>query len=130
LDTVRVNGLIKYPVEGTGYITNNVYSLTNISENYTITVKYKDIRTYYNVHVELQTAGGDATPRDTSVLAGSDITIQVMPNEGYHISQLEIDGSIIGSTAINEISFRNVQADHHVKIAFFHNSIEENALSA
>ncbi len=130
LDTVRVNGLIKYPVEGTGYITNNVYSLTNISENYTITVKYKDIRTYYNVHVELQTAGGDATPRDTSVLAGSDITIQVMPNEGYHISQLEIDGSIIGSTAINEISFRNVQADHHVKIAFFPNSVEENALSA
>ena len=130
LDTVKDNGFIKFPVEGTGYIFDNVYTLTNVSEDHEIIVKYKDTRPYYNIHVEVETAGGDATPRDTTVVAGSDVTINVTPNEGYHISRLEIDGNMLNNCETDEISFRNVQADHNIKIAFYPNSIEENTISS
>ncbi len=129
IDTVRDNGFIRFPVEGSGYIFNNVYTLTNISENHNITVSYRDIRAYYNIHVEVETAGGDVTPRDTTVVDGADVTLVVTPNPGYHISQLEIDGNMVNNCTTNEIIFYNVQADHNVKIAFFPNSIEENAFS-
>jgi len=130
IDTVRDNGFIRFPVEGTGYIFDNVYTLTNVTEDHEIIVKYKDTRPYYNIHVELETAGGDVTPRDTTVVVGSDVTINVIPNEGYHISRLEIDGNLLNNCETDEISFRNVQADHNIKIAFYPNSIEENAISS
>ena len=130
LDTVKDNGFIKFPVEGTGYIFDNVYTLTNVSEDHEIIVKYKDTRPYYNIHVEVETAGGDATPRDTTVVAGSDVTINVTPSEGYHISRLEIDSNMLNNCETDEISFRNVQADHNIKIAFYPNSIEENTISS
>ncbi len=130
IDTVKDNGFLRYPVEGTGYIFDNVYTLTNVSENHEIIVVYKDTRTYYNIHVEVETAGGDVTPRDTSVVGGSDVTINVMPLDGYRISRLEIDGNILNNCETNEISFRDVQADHNIKIAFLPNSIEENVFAS
>jgi hypothetical protein len=130
IDTVKDNGFLRYPVEGTGYIFDNVYTLTNVSENHEIIVVYKDTRTYYNIHVEVETAGGDVTPRDTSVVGGSDVTINVMPLDGYRISRLEIDGNILNNCETNEISFRDVQADHNIKIAFLPNSIDENVFSS
>ena len=129
IDTVKDNGFIRYPVEGSGYVFNNVYTLTNISENHNITVTYRDIRAYYNIHVEVESAGGDVTPRDTTVVDGADVTLIVTPNSGYHISQLEIDGNLVTNCETNEIIFHNVQADHIVKIAFFPNSIDEEAFS-
>ena len=130
IDTVKDNGFLRYPVEGTGYIFDNVYTLTNVSENHEIIVVYKDTRTYYNIHVEVETAGGDVTPRDTSVVGGSDVTINVMPLDGYRISRLEIDGNILNNCETNEISFRDVQTDHNIKIAFLPNSIDENVFSS
>ena len=129
LDTVKVNGIVRYPVEGTGYITNNVYPLTNISENYTITVRYKDIRTYYHIHVDIETAGGTVSPADTSVIEGTDVTLVVTPNEGFHVSQFTIDGNTITNSQISEITFENVQTDHEIKISFMTNSIDEESLS-
>ena len=125
LDTVMVNGIMRYPSLAAEYVVDNVYSITNISENYNITVKYKDVRPYYNIHVEISTAGGTVTPKDTTVVIGSDVVLTVTPNAGYRISQLEIDGNVIANYASNEITFVNVTSDHNVTISFFPNSIED-----
>lgn len=126
LDTVMVNGIMRYPSSGTQYVVDSTYHIANISENYNITVKFKDVRPYYNVHVEVATAGGTVTPKDTSVVIGSDVTLRVSPNDGYHISQLSIDGNIVADYASNEIIFRDIHEDHEVSISFFPNSVEEN----
>jgi len=122
-----VNGIMRYPtISQTQYVIDSVYTIDSITENYNITVKFKDVRPYYTVHVEVATAGGTVTPKDTTVVVGSDVTLAVSPNAGYHISQLSIDGNIIANYASNEIIFRNIHEDHEVSISFFPNSVEEN----
>ena len=125
LDTVMVNGIMRYPSAGVQYVIDSIYHIAGISDNYNITVKFKDVRPYYKVHVEVTTAGGTVTPKDTTVVIGSDVTLRVRPNDGYHISQLDIDGNLIANYASNEIIFRNITEDHNVTISFFPNSIED-----
>ena len=130
LDTVMVNGIMRYPsISQIDYIIDNVYTIDSITENYYITVKYKDVRPYYNVHVEVTTAGGSVTPNDTSVVVGSDVTLRITPNAGYHISQLDIDGNLVANYASNEIIFRDIHEDHNVTISFFPNSVEDEVFA-
>ena len=130
LDTVMVNGIMKYPTVSTvQYVIDSVYTIESINENQYITVKFKDVRPYYDVHVEVMTAGGNVTPKDTSVVVGSDVTLRVTPNSGYHISQLEIDGNLISNYASNEITFRDIHEDHNVSISFFPNSVEDEVFA-
>lgn len=130
LDTVMVNGIMRYPtISQVEYVVDNVYTIDSITENYYITVKYKDVRPYYNVHVEVTTAGGSVTPNDTSVVVGSDVTLRVTPNAGYHISQLDIDGNLVANYASNEIIFRDIHEDHNVTISFFPNSVEDEVFA-
>ncbi len=130
LDTVMVNGIMRYPsISQIDYVIDNVYTIDSITENYYITVKYKDVRPYYNVHVEVTTAGGSVTPNDTSVVVGSDVTLIVTPNAGYHISQLDIDGNLVANYASNEIIFRDIHEDHNVTISFFPNSVEDEVFA-
>ena len=75
------------------------------------------------------TAGGTVTPKDTTVVIGSDVTLTITPNSGYHISQLDVDGNLIANYASNEIIFRNIHEDHNVTISFFPNSIEDEAFA-
>ena len=42
---------------------------------------------------------------------------------------LSVNGNLVTNCETNEIIFHNVQADHIVKIAFFPNSIDEEAFS-
>lgn len=125
LDTVMVNGFMRYPTSGTAYVVDSVYTINGISENYIITAKFKDVRPYFKVSAEITTAGGTVTPKDTTVVIGSDVTLRILPNAGYHISQLDVDGNIIANYAMETITFTNVQEDHHVTISFFPNSIED-----
>ena len=130
LDTVMVNGIMKYPTVSTvQYVIDSVYTIESINENQYITVKFKDVRPYYDVHVEVMTAGGNVTPKDTSVVVGSDVTLRVTPNSGYHISQLEIDGNLISNYSSNEITFRDIHEDHNVSISFFPNSVEDEVFA-
>ena len=127
LDSLLVNGVMKYPtLDGSVSVVDNHYTLTNIRSNQDVIAKFRDVRPYYNIHVEIETAGGSVTPTDTTVVAGSDVTLSIMPNQGFHISQLEVDGNIVIDYASTEIVFRNVNSDHHIKISFFPNSVEEN----
>ena len=130
LDTVMVNGIMRYPtISSIQYVIDSVYTIDSITENYNITVKFKDVRPYYKVHVEVMTAGGSVTPKDTTVVVGSDVTLMVTPSDGFHISQLDIDGNLISNFASNEIVFRDIHEDHNVTISFFPNSIEDEAFA-
>lgn len=129
LDTVIVNGIMRYPSVGTQFIVDSVFPINNISENYIITAKFKDVRPYYDVHVEVVTAGGTVTPKDTSVVIYSDVTIRIAPNAGYEISQLEVDGNIIANFNLTELTFENITEDHNVSISFFPSSITDEAFA-
>jgi len=128
LDSLYVNDVMIYPplTSTSETVVNNRYTLTNITTNQNVVAKFRDVRPYYNINVEVETAGGVVTPTDTTVVVGSDVTINIVPNSGYHISKLEIDGNIIIDYASSEIVFTNINSDHSIKISFFPNSVEEN----
>ena len=129
LDTVKSNGFLIYPSLQTQYVVDSVFVIDSVTENYNITVSFKDVRPYYTIHVEVATAGGTVTPKDTTVVIGSDVTLTITPNEGYQISQLSIDGNIISNYASNEIIFRDVNEDHEVSISFFPSSVEDEVFA-
>jgi hypothetical protein len=125
LDSLFINGIMTYPtLDGSESVVDNRYTLTNIRNNQKVVAKFRDVRPYYNIHVEVETAGGYVTPNDTTVVVGSDVTLHIRPNSGFHISQLEIDGNVVVDYASTEIVFTNVNSDHHIKISFFPNSVE------
>ncbi len=132
LDTVMRNNFMIYP-SSSNYVDTVTLTYTISSEemnkDYDITARFKDTRAYFDIHVEITTAGGTVTPKDTTVVIGSNVTLQVRPNDGYKISQLEIDGDIIANYALTEIEFLNITEDHEVVISFFPSSIEEEAFA-
>lgn len=132
VDTIWMNNLFVSNTEGTLSSTKYAYdsvaktfTILNIKKNITLEVKYKDIRPYYSVSVEVETAGGNITPRESTVLEGSDVTLSVTINQGYYISQLEIDNNMIANFSGNTISFYNIHEDHTVKVSFYPSSVEQ-----
>lgn len=61
--------------------------------------------------------GGEIVPAGTQYVAtGSDVTFQILPDEGHFIECVEIDGHSIGVTSA--YIFTNVTANHTIRAAF------------
>ena len=62
-------------------------------------------------------AGGSITPSgDVSVRAGANQTFTITPNRGYAVSDVKIDGRIIG--AVRSYTFENISASHTIEVQF------------
>ena len=62
-------------------------------------------------------AGGSITPSgDVSVRAGANQTFTITPNRGYAVSDVKIDGRIIG--AVRSYTFENISASHTIEVHF------------
>ena len=62
-------------------------------------------------------AGGFITPSgDVSVRAGANQTFTITPNRGYAVSDVKIDGRIIG--AVRSYTFENISASHTIEVQF------------
>ena len=61
--------------------------------------------------------GGIITPSGAvSVNAGSDKTFQFIPDSGYEVSDVTVDGSSVGSNT--SYTFTNVSANHTIRVTF------------
>ncbi len=62
-------------------------------------------------------SNGEIDPEDSvAVVDGDDKTFNFYPNTGYHVSQVKVDGSPIGSPS--SYTFINVDADHTIHVDF------------
>ncbi|WP_179865586.1 S8 family serine peptidase [Bacillus sp. AFS017336] len=96
-------------------VSNNTYTLTNITSNHTIDVKFKLI-----VHTITATADDHGTISPSgkvTVIEESDQTFTITPERGYEIATMKVDGVAVSSTN-NTYKFTNVTSDHTINVSF------------
>lgn len=105
--SVTVNGTLVTP-------TNNIYSISNVTEPQSINATFRQIS--YTITASAGNGGTISNVGSTSVNCGDDITYTITPDEGYMISDIEVDGQSVGSE--NSYLFTNVTSDHTISATF------------
>lgn len=70
----------------------------------------------YRITVYSNTEKGHITPKVVRVSKGKNQTFKIIPNEGYKIKNVVVDGESIG--AVSEYTFRKVKEDHSISAQF------------
>ena len=90
------------------------YTFTNVTASHTIEASFA-----INQHTITATAGsnGTITPSGSvTVDDGGSWTFTITPNTGYRISDVEVDGGVLGVT--RSYTFSNVTSDHTISATF------------
>ncbi len=91
------------------YIHNRALSASEIVQLATLPVQY--------VITASAAANGSISPSGSvSVAQGADQTFTIMPNSGYHVADVLVDGGSVG--AVTSYTFTNVQATHTISASF------------
>lgn len=97
------------------------YVLNNVNKNHTICV---DFESYKYVISATSGENGSITPSGESEVGyGEDITYTFIPNNGYHILSIIVDGNALLGTTLsdaiaNGYTFNFVTANHTISVAF------------
>lgn len=108
IGTVTVNG------NAVTLDANNSYTIQNVTTEQTINATFTQIS--YTITASAGNGGTISNVGSTSVNCGDDITYTITPDEGYMISDIEVDGQSVGSE--NSYSFTNVTSDHTISATF------------
>ena len=106
-----------------GAVTSYVFS--NIAADHTIFALFA-----LNSHTISASAGpnGSIVPSGlVSVLHGGDQVFAITPDDGYHVADVQVDGSSLG--AVTSYSFTNVTEAHTISATFAINTYAINAVS-
>jgi hypothetical protein len=101
-------------VDGSSVGTNSTYRFNNITSNHTIAASFA-INSFSIV--ASADANGSIQPGGTTQADyGSSKTFGILPNEGYRILDVNVDGSSVGATA--SYVFKNIASNHSISAAF------------
>jgi gingipain K len=92
---------------------NNQYTINNITSNQNINVTFNQLS--YTITATAGN-GGTINPGTTTVNCGGSQTYTIVPNEGYMISDVTVDGQSVGS--VSSYSFTNVTANRTISATF------------
>ncbi len=108
IGTVTVNG------NAVTLDANNSYTIQNVTTEQTINATFTQIS--YTITASAGNGGTISNAGSTTVNCGDDITYTITPDEGYMISDVEVDGQSVGSE--NSYLFTNVTSDHTISATF------------
>ena len=110
IDSVFIDGVYS------GNISS--YTFSDINENHTISATF--VRDSYTVTATAG-EGGSITPAgESEVLCGDSQSYTIIPEEGWYIATLTVDGE--QQTAQNSWTFSDVRGDHTIAVTFGHYS--------
>ena len=101
-------------VDGKSVAVVASYTFGDVISNHTIEVSFA-----INQYTLTATAGpgGSVSPSgEVTVNYGGSRTFTITPNEGYHISDVKVDGGSVG--AVTSYTFADVTSDHRIEAAF------------
>lgn len=96
-------------------LTDNQFTFSTVMQNHNISVSFSEI-----AHTIIAGAGdnGAIVPSGTvSVADHADQTFSVTPNEGYEVSSVYVDGSLVSLTN-DQYIFLNIIANHTISVNF------------
>ncbi len=101
-------------VDGSSVGTVSTYSFTSVTANHTISCSFTQNQQTINA---IAGTGGTISPTGTIILNwGGNQTFTIIPNSGYSIADVLVDGSSVG--AVSTYSFINVTANHTISCSF------------
>jgi predicted ester cyclase len=107
-------GLDSLIVDGVKVASDTQYTFTNVTASHTIRVTFS-IATF--TITSATGAHGIITPAPSvTVNYGADQHFSIVPNTGYHVDSLIVDGEKI--TSDTEYTFTNVTANHSIRVTF------------
>mgnify|MGYP000740095236 CR=1 FL=1 len=100
-------------VDGEYVDSTSSYTFYNVTGNHTINAKF--LSTSHTITV-IQNANGTIIPGTVQVLPGDTITFRIVPDEGFYVDSLFVDGIYIGSDT--SYTFYNVSYPHTIYAVF------------
>lgn len=91
----------------------NSYTFSNITENHTINVTFRQV---YNIDVSCGENGSISESGNIEVEPNSSKTFTFTPNDGYMINTVIVDGIDIGR--VNNYTFENITSNHTLSVSF------------
>lgn len=89
------------------------YTFSNVTAAHSIAATF-DVRCY---HITASAgSGGTISPTDVWSLYNTSQTISIVPNSGYRVADVQVDGKSVG--AVTSYTFSNIAADHTVSATF------------
>ncbi|MFI5252107.1 MAG: M20/M25/M40 family metallo-hydrolase [Bacteroidota bacterium] len=105
-------------VNGTTVAADTQYTFNNVQTNHTIHVAFRI--NSYTVSASAGTNGGITPNGIINANYGSNVHFSIVPNTGYHVDSLIVDGTTLA--ADTQYTFSNVQTNHTIHVAFRINS--------
>ncbi|WP_400202857.1 InlB B-repeat-containing protein [Methanomethylophilus alvi] len=103
--------------EVTSEVKDSVYVLSDVTSNHAVRVYFEKF--VYTVSISSGMNGTVSPSGDVPVAYGDDLTISIVPDEGYRISKVTMDGEDVTSSVTGqELVLREVKSNHDVTVAF------------
>jgi hypothetical protein len=107
-------------VDGASVGAVNTYTFTNVTSNHTIEVTFEVITYTINASSSI---GGSISPSGLiTVNYGDSKTFTIIPNSGYKISDVKVDGKSMGP--VSTYTFTNITSNHTIEAVFVKQSTQ------
>jgi len=101
-------------VDGVSVGAVTTYTFENVTSSHIIEAMFEPIT--YSITTSAG-SGGSISPLGTvKIKYGDSKTFTIIPNSGYKISNVKVDGVSVG--AVSSYTFNNVTSDHTISVAF------------
>ena len=116
-DGYRIASVILDGTDVTSEVKDSVFILSNVVSGHSVSVVFE--RIVYTVEISYGVGGSVSPSGDVPVAYGDDLTISIVPDEGYRISKVTMDGEDVTSSVTGqELVLREVKSNHDVTVAF------------
>ncbi|MBB3696904.1 T9SS type A sorting domain-containing protein [Flammeovirga yaeyamensis] len=103
-------------VDGTSVGQVSEYTFENVMSTHTITASFTEVVLPTYTITVTQGENGTITPSTIDVTEGDDQTFEIVPSEGYEISDVLVDGASVGQ--VSTYTFENVMSTHTITASF------------
>ena len=127
----RIKSVKKNGTDVTSSVSNNKYTVSNISANTTVAVVFEEIpQTYYDLTISASGNGSAAysgtsirnKSQTFSVAKGTNATITFTPDAGYRIKSVKVGSTDVTSNVKNnQYTVSNIEANKTVTVVFEEN---------
>lgn len=97
-------------------LTNNKYTFTNVSDNHSVSAKFKYVPSYYTISSSCNEGGTINKIGDHSFIEYSNVEYTFSPNKKYRVKNVIIDDVSYGS--IKSYTFTDLSENHTLSVEF------------
>ena len=97
-------------------LTNNTYTFTNISDNHSISAKFKYVPSYYTITSSCNEGGSIDRIGEHSFIEYSNIEYKFTPNKKYRVKNVIVDDVSYGS--MESYTFSDLSDNHTLSVEF------------